>query len=261
MPKIDTIKKILIIGSGAIKIGEAGEFDYSGAQAIKAVKEENIEVVLVNPNVATIQTDKKFLGNKAYFIPLTPSHITEIIEKEKPDSILLGFGGQTALNCGTTLAESGVLDEHNVKVVGTSVEAIERADNRDLFRKTMIKAGIPIPRSGKAESVEEALEVAQEIGYPVMIRVAYTLGGQGTGAAQCPEDIKRMVPIGLAHSLIGQVLIEQYVGKWKEIEYEVLRDNDDNCMIVCSMENFDPMGVHTGDSIVIAPSVTVSDKL
>ena len=202
MPKIDGIKKILIIGSGAIKIGEAGEFDYSGAQAIKAVKEENIDVVLVNPNVATIQTDKKFVGEKAYFIPLTPAHIAQIIKKEKPDGVLLGFGGQTALNCGTELAKSGVLDEHNVKVLGTGIEAIERADNRDLFRKTMVSAGIPILVSRKAESVEEALEAAQEVGYPVMIRVAYTLGGQGTGAAYCSDDIKRMVPIGLAHSLI-----------------------------------------------------------
>ena len=261
MPRITNIKKVLIIGSGAIKIGEAGEFDYSGAQAIKAVKEEGIEVVLVNPNVATIQTDRKFVGEKAYFIPLTPDHIEKVIEKEKPDGILLGFGGQTALNCGTELAKSGVLENHNVKVLGTSVEAIERADNRDLFRTTMINAGIPIPKSRKAESVVEALDAADEIGYPVMMRVAYTLGGQGTGVAYSSEDIKRMTPIGLAHSLIGQILIEQYVGKWKEIEYEVLRDHDDNFMIACSMENFDPMGIHTGDSIVIAPSVTVSDEL
>ena len=252
MPRITNINKVLIIGSGAIKIGEAGEFDYSGAQAIKAVKEEDIEVVLVNPNVATIQTDKKFVGEKAYFIPLTPDHIEKVIKKEKPDGILLGFGGQTALNCGTELAKRGVLEKHNVKVLGTSVEAIERADNRDLFRTTMINAGIPIPMSRKAESVVEALDAADEIGYPVMMRVAYTLGGQGTGVAYSSEDIKRMTPIGLAHSLIGQILIEQYVGKWKEIEYEVLRDHDDNCMIACSMENFDPMGIHTGDSIVIA---------
>jgi carbamoyl-phosphate synthase large subunit len=260
MPKIESIKKVLIIGSGAIKIGEAGEFDYSGAQAIKAVKEEGIEVVLVNPNVATIQTDKKFVGEKAYFLPTTPEFVERVIEKERPDGILLGFGGQTALNCGTELAEKGILDKYGVRVLGTSVEAIEKADNRDLFRTTMLNAGIPIPRSKKANTIEEAVQAAKEVGYPVMIRVAYTLGGQGTGAAFNEEDLRRIASIGLVHSRISQVLVEEYLGKWKEIEYEVLRDHDDNCMIICSMENFDPMGVHTGDSIVVAPSQTVSDE-
>lgn len=260
MPKLESVKKVLVLGSGAIKIGEAGEFDYSGAQAIKALKEEGVEVVLINPNVATIQTDEKFVGDKAYFLPITPEFAEKVIEEERPDGILLGFGGQTALNCGTELAEKGILDKYNVKVLGTSVEAIEKADNRDLFRKTMIEAGIPIPKSKKANSIEEAVRVAKEIGYPVMVRVAYTLGGQGTGAAYNEEDLRRVASIGLVHSRISQVLVEEYVGKWKEIEYEVLRDLDDNCMIVCSMENFDPMGVHTGDSIVIAPSQTVSDE-
>ncbi len=260
MPKIENIKKVLILGSGAIKIGEAGEFDYSGAQAIKAVKEEGIEVVLINPNVATIQTDKKFVGEKAYFLPITPEYAEKVIEKERPDGILLGFGGQTALNCGTELAEKGILEKYGVKVLGTSVEAIEKADNRDLFRQTMINAGIPIPKSKKANSIEEAVQAANEIGYPVMIRVAYTLGGQGTGAAYNEEELRRVASIGLVHSRISQVLVEQYVGKWKEIEYEVLRDQDDHCMIVCSMENFDPMGIHTGDSIVVAPSQTVTDE-
>jgi carbamoyl-phosphate synthase large subunit len=260
MPKIESVKKVLILGSGAIKIGEAGEFDYSGAQAIKAVKEEGIEVVLVNPNVATIQTDKKFVGNKAYFLPITPEFAEKVIEKERPDGILLGFGGQTALNCGTELAEKGILEKYGVKVLGTSVEAIEKADNRDLFRRTMLDAGIPIPKSKKANTIEEAVQAAKEIGYPVMIRVAYTLGGQGTGAAHNEEDLRRIASIGLVHSRISQVLVEEYVGKWKEIEYEVLRDHADNCMIVCSMENFDPMGVHTGDSIVVAPSQTVNDE-
>ncbi|MGQ9551805.1 MAG: carbamoyl-phosphate synthase (glutamine-hydrolyzing) large subunit [Candidatus Bathycorpusculaceae bacterium] len=260
MPRIESISKVLILGSGAIKIGEAGEFDYSGAQAIKAVKEEGIEVVLVNPNIATIQTDKKFVGDKAYFLPITPEFVEKVIAKERPDGILLGFGGQTALNCGTELAERGILEKYNVKVLGTSIEAIERADNRDLFRKTMLEAGVPVLKSRKANTLEEAIEVAEEIGYPVMVRVAYTLGGQGTGAAFNGEDLKKIAAIGLAHSRISQVLIEEYVGKWKEIEYEVLRDHDDNCMIVCSMENFDPMGIHTGDSIVVAPSQTVSDE-
>lgn len=260
MPKIK-IKKVLIIGSGAIKIGEAGEFDYSGAQAIKAVKEEGIEVVLINPNVATIQTDKKFIGENVHFLPLTIESIEKVIREEKPDGVLLGFGGQTALNLGTELAEKGVFSKYSVQVLGTSIDAIEKADDRDLFRKTMIQAGIPIPNSKKATSVDEAIKAAKEIGYPVMMRVAYTLGGQGTGAAYNDEDIKKMAPIGLAHSKIGQVLIEEYVGGWKEIEYEVLRDHQDNCMIGCSMENFDPMGVHTGDSIVVAPTQTVSDDL
>ncbi len=260
MPKLESVKKVLVLGSGAIKIGEAGEFDYSGAQAIKALKEEGVEVVLINPNVATIQTDEKFVGDKAYFLPITPEFAEKVIEEERPDGILLGFGGQTALNCGTELAEKGILDKYNVKVLGTSVEAIEKADNRDLFRKTMIEAGIPIPRSKKANSIEEAVQAAKEIGYPVMVRVAYTLGGQGTGAAYNEEDLRRVASIGLVHSRISQVLVEEYVGKWKEIEYEVLRDLDDNCMIVCSMENFDPMGIHTGDSIVVAPSQTVSDE-
>ncbi|MFH0850697.1 MAG: carbamoyl-phosphate synthase (glutamine-hydrolyzing) large subunit [Candidatus Bathyarchaeota archaeon] len=261
MPKFSDINKVLIIGSGAIKIGEAGEFDYSGAQAIKAVKEEQIEVVLVNPNVATIQTDKKFVGEKAYFLPLTVGSVEQVIKDERPDGVLLGFGGQTALNLGTELHERGIFKKHGVNVLGTSLEAIERADDRDLFRKTMARAGIPIPESRKANTVEEALRVAEEIGYPIMMRVAYTLGGQGTGVAYSQEDLMRMAPLGLAHSRIRQVLIEQYLGGWKEIEYEVLRDHADNCMIVCSMENFDPMGVHTGDSIVVAPSQTVSDEL
>ncbi|NLE06107.1 MAG: carbamoyl-phosphate synthase large subunit, partial [Crenarchaeota archaeon] len=260
MPKNESIKKVLVLGSGAIKIGEAGEFDYSGAQAIKALKEEGIEVVLINPNVATIQTDEKFVGDKAYFLPITPEFAEKVIEKERPDGILLGFGGQTALNCGTELAGKGILDKYNVKVLGTSIEAIEKADNRDLFRKTMIEAGISVPKSKKANTIEEAVEAAKEIGYPVMVRVAYTLGGQGTGAAFNEEELRRVASIGLVHSRISQVLVEQYVGKWKEIEYEVLRDLDDNCMIVCSMENFDPMGIHTGDSIVVAPSQTVSKE-
>jgi len=261
MPRLKGVNKVLIIGSGAIKIGEAGEFDYSGAQAIKAVKEEGVEVVLVNPNVATIQTDRKFVGDKAYFLPITPEFVEQVIEKEGPDGILLGFGGQTALNCGVELSERGVFERHGIRVLGTSIEAIERADDRELFRETMVTAGVPVPKSGKASSLEEALKVAGEIGYPVMVRVAYTLGGQGTGVAHNEGDLRRIAPIGFAHSRIHQILVEEYLGKWKEVEYEVLRDHDDACMIVCSMENFDPMGIHTGDSIVVAPSQTVSDEL
>jgi len=253
------VKKVLILGSGAIKIGEAGEFDYSGAQAIKALKEEGVEIILVNPNIATIQTDPKF-SEKVYLSPVNVEFVEKIIKKERPDGILLGFGGQTALNCGTELFEKGILKKYNVKVLGTSVEAIERADNRGLFRKTMIENNILIPESGKANTVEEAVEVANRIGYPIMIRVAYTLGGQGTGVAYNEKDLKKIVRRGIVHSRINQILVEQYVGKWKEIEYEILRDHKDNFMIVCSMENFDPMGIHTGESIVVAPSQTVSTE-
>ena len=259
MPRFDWVRKVLIIGSGAIKIGEAGEFDYSGAQAIKALKEEGIEVVLVNPNVATIQTDRKFV-DKVYFKPITAEDVGEIIRRERPDGILLGFGGQTALNCGVELAERGILEKYGVEVLGTSIRAIEIADNRELFKKTMMENGVPVLKSRAARSVEEALEAAEELGYPVMVRVAYTLGGKGSGVAYNEEELREIASRGIAHSRIGQVLIEEYVGKWKEVEYEVMRDYEDNCVIVCNMENFDPMGIHTGDSIVVAPSQTLTNR-
>lgn len=259
MPKFDWIKKVLIIGSGAIKIGEAGEFDYSGAQAIKALKEEGIETILVNPNIATIQTDNKFV-DKVYFLPINPEFVEKIIEEERPNGILLGFGGQTALNCGVELAERGILEKYNVKVIGTGIEAIKIADDRNLFRKTMLENGIPIPKSKKANSVHEAIQAADEIGYPVMVRVAYTLGGQGSGVAHNRNELVEIATRGLVHSRIKQVLVEEYLGKWKEVEYEVMRDYKDNCIIVCNMENFDPMGVHTGESIVVAPSQTLTNR-
>jgi carbamoyl-phosphate synthase large subunit len=259
MPVLKLIKKVLILGSGAIKIGEAGEFDYSGAQAVKALKEEGISVVLVNPNIATIQTDEK-LADKVYFLPVTFDYVAKIIEDEHPDGILLGFGGQTALNCGVELSERGILNKWNVRVLGTGIKAIEVADNRDLFRDLMLKNGIPIPRSRKANSAEEALVVANKIGYPVMVRVAYTLGGQGSGVAYNDVELFEIVSKALTFSRIGQVLVEEYLDKWKEVEYEVIRDAADNCIIVCNMENFDPMGIHTGDSIVVAPSQTLTNK-
>jgi len=259
MPKFDWIRKVLVLGSGAIKIGEAAEFDYSGSQCLKALKEEGVETVLINPNIATIQTDPRLAG-KVYLLPVTPEYAEKVIEKEKPDGILLGFGGQTALNCGVELARKGVYEKYGVKVLGTPIEAIEDTGNRERFRQAMIKANVPPLRSKSATTVQEALEVASEIGYPVIVRVAYTLGGKGAGVAHNAWELKEIVTRGLAQSRITQVLVEEYVGHWKEVEYEVMRDYADNCLTVCNMENFDPMGVHTGDSIVVAPSQTLTNR-
>lgn len=259
MPKLDWIRKVLIIGSGAIKIGEAAEFDYSGSQCLKAMREEGIETVLINPNIATIQTDPRLAG-KVYLLPVTAEYIEEVIKIERPDGILLGFGGQTALNCGVQLAKRGVLQKFSVKVLGTPIRAIEDTEDRELFRQTMIRAGIPTPRSRSATSVDESVRIAEELGYPVIVRVAYILGGKGSGVARNEKELREIVTRALAQSMIAQVLIEEYVGHWKEIEFEVMRDKDDNCLAICSMENFDPMGVHTGDSIVLAPAQTLSQR-
>ncbi len=259
MPKFDWIHKVLVLGSGAIKIGEAAEFDYSGSQCIKALREEGIETVLINPNIATIQTDPRLSG-KVYLLPVTPEFVEKVIAKERPDGILLGFGGQTALNCGIELAKTGVLDKYNVKVLGTPISAIEDTGDRERFRQAMLKADVPPLKSRSATSITQAMEIAAEIGYPVIIRVAYTLGGKGSGVAHDVTELKVIVTRGIAQSRIGQVLIEEYVGHWKEVEYEVMRDYADNCLTVCNMENFDPMGVHTGDSIVVAPSQTMTNR-
>jgi len=259
MPKFEWIKKVLVLGSGAIKIGEAAEFDYSGSQCLKALREEGIETVLVNPNVATIQTDPRLAG-KVYLLPVEPRYVEEVIKREKPDGILLGFGGQTALNCGVQLAKEGVFEKYGVEVLGTPISAIEATEDRELFRQAMIRAGIPVLRSKSATSVEEALKAADEIGYPVILRVAYTLGGGGSGVASNAEELRWIAAKALAQSMISQVLVEEYVGKWKEIEYEVMRDMSNNCITVCNMENFDPMGIHTGDSIVVAPSQTLTNR-
>ncbi|HYB45176.1 MAG TPA: carbamoyl-phosphate synthase (glutamine-hydrolyzing) large subunit [Nitrososphaerales archaeon] len=259
VPKPERIGTVLLLGSGAIKIGEAGEFDYSGAQAIKALREEGTKVVLVNPNIATIQSDPKFV-DRVYSVPVTAEFLEEVIEKERPDGILLGFGGQTALNAGVDLHERGVLSRHGVRVLGTGIEAIETADDRGKFRRLMVENGVPVPKSRAANSVGEAQLAAREIGFPVMVRVAYTLGGQGSGVARNASELESIVSRGLAGSRIGQVLVEEYLDKWKEVEYEVMRDSADNCAIICNMENFDPMGVHTGDSIVVAPSQTLSNR-
>ena len=259
MPKFEWIRKVMVLGSGAIKIGEAAEFDYSGSQCLKALREEGIETVLINPNIATIQTDPRLAG-KVYLLPVTPEYVEKVIEKERPDGILLGFGGQTALNCGVQLAKKGILEKYNVKVLGTSIQAIEDTEDRELFRQAMIRADIPILRSKSATSVQESIEIAKEIGYPVIVRVAYTLGGKGSGVAHNEDELREIVNRAFAQSMISQVLIEEYVGHWKEIEYEVMRDYNNNCLTVCNMENVDPMGVHTGDSIVVAPSQTLSNR-
>jgi carbamoyl-phosphate synthase large subunit len=259
VPKFEWVRKVVILGSGPIKIGEAAEFDYSGSQCLKALREEGIETVLINPNIATIQTDPRLAG-KVYLLPVTPEYVERVIEKEKPDGILLGFGGQTAINCGVKLAKSGILGKHNVKVLGTPIQAIEDTEDRELFRRAMIRAGISIPKSISATSVGQALKNAEELGYPVILRVAYQLGGKGSGVAHNEKELKEIVNRALAQSMITQVLVEEYIGKWKEVEYEVMRDYQNNCLTVCNMENFDPMGVHTGDSIVVAPSQTLTNR-
>ena len=251
------MKKILVLGSGALKIGEAGEFDYSGSQAIKAFQEEGIETVLVNPNIATIQTSER-LAERIYFLPVTPHFVAQVIERERPEAIALGFGGQTALNCGLALAKSGVLEKFNVSVLGTPISTIEATEDRALFCAKLAEIGVEFPRSGAAKSLDEAIFLAKQIGYPVMARVAYALGGLGSGFCADEAQLKARVAKALAHS--PQVLIEEYLVGWKEFEYEVVRDRYDNCIVVCNMENLDPMGVHTGESIVIAPSQTLTNR-
>jgi len=250
-------KKVLILGSGALKIGEAGEFDYSGSQCLKALREEGIKTVLVNPNIATIQTSEG-MADKIYFLPVTPYFVEKIIKKEKPDGILLGFGGQTALNCGVELFDREVLEKNNVKVLGTPIEAIKNSEDRHLFVKKLDEIGLKVPESKAVTSVNEGLKAAKKIKYPVMVRVAYALGGQGSGIAYNEQELKELLTRAFSYS--KQILVEKYLGGWKEIEYEVVRDSYDNCITVCNMENFDPMGVHTGESIVIAPSQTLTNR-
>ncbi|MFH1833257.1 MAG: carbamoyl-phosphate synthase large subunit [Candidatus Levyibacteriota bacterium] len=250
------IKKVLILGSGALKIGEAGEFDYSGSQAIKALKEEGIKTVLVNPNIATIQTSK-FLADTVYFLPIDDFFVEKIIKKEKPDGILLSFGGQTALNCGINLYKKGVLKKNNVQILGTPISAILLTEDRNKFAKHLLKIGVPIPKSQTANSAKQVKIIAKEIGFPVMVRAGFTLGGQGSGIAQNEKELNKIAEA--AFSFAPQVLIEKYLHHYKEIEYEVVRDKFDNCITVCNMENMDPMGIHTGESIVVAPSQTLNN--
>ncbi len=261
MGKFEWIKKVLVIGSGAIRIGQAGEFDYSGSQCLKALKEEGIETVLINPNIATIQTDPQ-LADKVYLLPVLPDFVEKVIIKERPDSVLLSFGGQTALNVGVELDQKGIFEKNNVKVLGTPIKAIMDTEDREAFRQQMFKAGVEIAKSKSATTLEEALEIANEIGFPIIIRVAYTLGGKGSGVARTEEEFIEIVKVGLSQSMISQILVEEYldIPFYKEVEYEVVRDYEDNCITVCNMENFDPLGIHTGDSIVIAPSQTLTNS-
>jgi carbamoyl-phosphate synthase large subunit len=253
----EAIKKVVILGSGALKIGEAGEFDYSGSQALKALKEENVGTVLINPNIATVQTSDE-LADKIYFLPVTPYFVEKIIEKEKPDGILLSFGGQTALNCGTELFKAGVFEKYNVRVLGTPVSAIMETEDRELFVRKLEQIDVKTPRSIAVKGVDEALEAAGKLGYPVIIRAAYTLGGQGSGFASDSEELRSLA--SKAFSYTGQILVEESLKGWKEVEYEVVRDRYDNCITVCNMENFDPLGIHTGESIVVAPSQTLTNS-
>ena len=251
------LKKVLVLGSGALKIGQAGEFDYSGSQALKALREEGIRSVLINPNVATIQTSEG-IADKVYFLPVNTHFVTEIIKKERPDGILLAFGGQTALNCGTELYLSGVLQEYGVEVLGTSVEAIMNTEDRDLFVKELNKIDMKVPVSKACESLDDALAAAKEIGYPVMIRSAYALGGLGSGVCRDEAAFKEIAES--AFTFAPQVLVEESLKGWKEIEFEVIRDANDRCFTVASMENFDPLGIHTGESIVVAPTCSLTEE-
>ena len=255
--QLSTIKKVLLLGSGALKIGQAGEFDYSGAQALKALKEEGIHSVLINPNIATVQTSKD-VADTVYFQPVTPEFVERVIEKERPDGILLSFGGQTALNCGVELYEKGVLEKYGVKVLGTPVQAIIDTEDRDLFVKRLDEIGVKTIKSEACSTVEEVQRAAHELGFPVILRAAYALGGLGSGF--CDNEEELLAQAEEAFSFSPQVLVEKSLKGWKEIEYEVVRDQYDNCITVCNMENFDPLGIHTGESIVVAPSQTLTNS-
>ncbi|KAK5088176.1 carbamoyl-phosphate synthase (glutamine-hydrolyzing) cpa2 [Lithohypha guttulata] len=251
------VKKVLVIGSGGLSIGQAGEFDYSGSQALKALKEANVKSVLINPNIATIQTDHK-LADEVYYLPVTPEYVTYVIEREKPDAIMLAFGGQTALNLGVKMQRMGIFERYGVKVLGTSVRTLEVSEDRDLFAKALKEIDIPIAESIAVNTVEEALKAADAVGYPIIVRSAFALGGLGSGFANDAEELSNLSSRSL--SLSPQILVEKSLKGWKEVEYEVVRDAENNCITVCNMENFDPLGIHTGDSIVVSPSQTLSDE-
>ncbi|MCK4969157.1 MAG: ATP-grasp domain-containing protein, partial [Thermoplasmata archaeon] len=242
--------KVLVLGSGPLRIGQAGEFDYSGAQALKALREEGIHTVLINPNIATIQTSEG-VADRVYFLPVTPGFVARVIAREQPDAILLSFGGQTALNCGLALDKGGILSEHGVQVLGTPIRSIEDTEDRELFCQKLAEIDIPVPASIPVTAVKDALAAAADIGYPIMARAAFSLGGRGSGVAHDDKELLEIATRALAAS--GQLLIEEYLGGWKEVEYEVVRDSAGNVITVCNMENMDPLGIHTGESIVVAP--------
>ena len=259
MPKRTDIKKIMVIGSGPIVIGQAAEFDYAGTQACTSLREEGYEVVLINSNPATIMTDS-VIADRVYIEPLTLEFASRIIYKERPDAILGSLGGQTGLNLVVELAESGILDEYHVEVLGTALDAIEKAEDRDKFRELMYEIGEPVPESVIVHTIEEAVDFANINGYPVVVRPAFTLGGTGGGFAHSEAELRTICDNGLKISPVHQCLIEQSIAGYKEIEYEVMRDNADNAIVVCNMENVDPVGIHTGDSIVVAPTQTLTDR-
>ncbi|WP_047451308.1 carbamoyl-phosphate synthase (glutamine-hydrolyzing) large subunit [Alistipes sp. ZOR0009] len=248
--------KIIVLGSGALKIGEAGEFDYSGSQALKALKEEGIQSVLINPNIATVQTSEG-VADKIYFLPVTPFFVEKVIEKERPDGIMLSFGGQTALNCGTALFDSGVLAKYGIEVLGTPVQSIKNTEDRQLFADLLHEIDVKTPKSISCTTVEEALKASEELGFPIIVRAAYTLGGQGSGFCDNRDELLKLADKAFSYS--PQILVEESIKGWKEVEYEVVRDRYDNCITVCNMENFDPLGIHTGESIVVAPSQTLTN--
>ena len=255
--KYNHIKKVLLLGSGALKIGEAGEFDYSGSQALKALREEGVKTVLINPNIATVQTSEG-VADEIYFLPVQPYFVERVIEKERPDGILLSFGGQTALNCGVELYKSGVLEKYGVQVLGTPVQAIMDTEDRELFVEKLNEIDVKTIKSEACETIEQARQAAKDLGYPVILRAAYALGGLGSGFCDNEEELDKLAE--KAFSFSPQVLVEKSLKGWKEIEYEVVRDRYDNCITVCNMENFDPLGIHTGESIVIAPSQTLTNS-
>ncbi|NPA25691.1 MAG: carbamoyl phosphate synthase large subunit, partial [Deltaproteobacteria bacterium] len=259
MPKRTDIKKIMLIGSGPIVIGQACEFDYSGTQACKALKEEGFEVVLVNSNPATIMTDPEF-ADRTYIEPLTAEIVGRIIEKERPDALLPTLGGQTALNIGIELAENGTLEKYGVEMIGATLESIKKAEDRQLFKDAMDRIGLGLPRSGVARSLDEAWKILEFTGFPAILRPSFTMGGSGGNIAYNVDDFEKFVKWGLEASPVHEILIEESIVGWKEYELEVMRDHKDNVVIVCSIENFDAMGIHTGDSITVAPAQTLTDK-
>ena len=249
--------RVLLLGSGALKIGEAGEFDYSGSQAIKAFKEEGAEVFLINPNIATIQTSPG-LADRIFLLPVTPEFVTRVIAETRPDAIALSFGGQTALNCGLELHRRGVLRRHGVRVLGSPIKAIADTEDRQRFAQALRSIGLDVPKSAAARSLDAALAIARRIGYPVMMRTGFSLGGRGSGIARTEAELRSRAAEAFTAS--PQILIEEDLTGWKEVEYEVVRDAADNCITVCNMENVDPLGIHTGESIVVAPSQTLTDR-